>query len=157
MRKVYLIGTTHKYQCGRAKLAQVHPTSRDIQAFKDFLRSTVEDNSLKGITEEMSKDSLKKYDVLNGSIPFKLATEIGVAHRYCDADTKARRSMGPDLNKEREKYWIQQLIEFDKFPVLFILGADHAKSFQTLLSASSFDPYVVAKDWKPSHNTNTDA
>ncbi len=144
MRKVYLIGTTHKYQCGRAKLAQVHPTSRHIKDFKELLRSTIKLHSIIAIGEEMSKDALIKRRVPGESIPCDLAAEIYVAHRYCDADTKARQSMGPDpMNKKREKYWFEQLIDFNMFPILFILGADHVESFQDLLSSLDFEAYVV--------------
>ena len=61
-----------------------------------------------------------------------------------------------EMSSEREKHWIKELITFDTFPVLFVLGASHVDTFERLLSDSGFQPLIIARDWTASSD-RTDA
>ena len=51
---------------------------------------------------------------------------------------------------ERERYWLEQLRTFDRFPVLSIIGAKHFDSFRDLTTQSGFEAVEVVRDWVPS-------
>lgn len=52
-------------------------------------------------------------------------------------------------NSQRQQYWIKEIINFNTFPVLFILGADEVESFERLLIEAAFQPFVVERNWQP--------
>jgi hypothetical protein len=142
MRDVYLIGVNHKYQLGPDGAIPVDAPPEAFIEFRRFLMTTIAGNGIRGIAEEMSRFALKKHFISGESVPCRLADEIGLPHRYCDPDGGDR--------KMREPYWIKELIAFNTFPTLFILGADHIDSLARLLADSDFQPFVVARDWEPS-------
>jgi len=49
--------------------------------------------------------------------------------------------------RDREHYWLEQLQEFNRWPVLFICGAEHSLPFFDLLQANNIDAILLAKDW----------
>jgi hypothetical protein len=77
----------------------------------------------------------------------RFATQIALPYRYCDL-----KPYEPD--EQREQTWIDELGAFDTFPVLFVLGASHVDSFAHLLTKSGFQPFIVARDWRPSSDRN---
>jgi hypothetical protein len=156
MREVYLIGVNHKYQLGLSPIIPVDATPGDFEEFRDLLRDVVARHDIGGIAEEMSVGGLRKHFIQGDSVPCILAGEIGLPHRYCDPDLVTREALGIKTPKEREAYWLEQLAMFDKFPALFISGADHINSFQSLLTDSGFRPFVVANDWESSSNAKRD-
>ena len=87
-------------------------------------------------------------------MPCRLATAVDLPHRYCDPDAETQKALNITLDSERENYWIKELIAFDTFPVLFVLGACHVDSFERLLSDSGFQPFIIARDWKASSDRN---
>jgi hypothetical protein len=150
MRAVYLIGVNHKYQLGLNSIVPVDAKPEDFEEFRDLLRTTVVGQNIQGIGEEMSVGGLRRHFVQGDSVPFAFAAEVSLPHRYCDPDAETRQRLGIASAQDRETYWIQEIISFDRFPLLFILGADHMNSFQSLLTVSGFLPLVVARDWEPS-------
>jgi hypothetical protein len=149
MRAVYLIGLNHQYQIGPNGAIPVEATAQDFSEFADFLRGVIARNAIRAIAEEMSLAALRKHWVRGDSFPCCLAAEIGLPHRYCDPDLDTQKALGITSSTQREQYWIKELIDFDLFPVLFILGANHIESFKGLLIESDLQPFVVAQDWEP--------
>jgi hypothetical protein len=94
---------------------------------------------------------------------------MGLPHRYCDPDNPRRRvlkirgitnitldnTLTPREKEEaiaadhakRERYWYQQLLAFDNWPVLFVCGADHVDSLCSMLKNEGIDVHLVARDW----------
>jgi hypothetical protein len=142
MRAVFLVGTNHQYQIGPNGIIPVDVPAEHFLAFRDFLQIVIERHKIRGIAEEMSLYALERQWVHSDSVPCELAKEIGLPHQYCNPDT-----VMPD--SQREQYWINELIAFNTFPVLFILGACHVESFNSLLIQSEFQPFIVERNWQP--------
>jgi hypothetical protein len=143
MRSVYLVGVNHKYQFGPNVVISLGATPEDFSKFRNFLCDLIARHRIQGIAEEMSLCALENR-MVHHSFPRGLAEEVGLPHRYCDIQTQ---KVLPD--EQRRPYWIQELIAFDTFPVLFILGAKHVDSFKDLLIESAFQPFVMARNWEP--------
>ena len=98
----------------------------------------------------MSLAALKKHFISGDSVPCRIARAAGLPHRYCDPDPEIQKQLSIDSNEQREKYWIQELMLLNVFPVLFVLGTDHIDSFKLLLREHRLTPFIVARDWQPS-------
>jgi hypothetical protein len=143
MRAVFLVGLNHQYQVGPNGIIPVDVPMEDFLTFRNFLRTVIKRLNILGVAEEMSRYALRTRHWVHGdSFPCELAKKIGLPHRYCNPDTEM-----PD--SERERYWINELITFNISPVLFILGATHVESFNSLLIQSEFQPFVVERNWQP--------
>jgi len=152
MREVYLVGVNHVYQLGPYSGSPMFADSplAPFEEFDAFLRSALTSHDIYGIAEEMSRAGLKKHFRSGASMPCRLATALNLPHRYCNPDPEMRRALNITSDSEREKYWIKELISFDTFPVLFVLGANHIDSFERLLRESGFQPLIIARDWSAS-------
>ena len=125
-----------------------------------MLRNVISRNKIRGVAEEMSKEVLKRRLCPDESFACQLADELGVGHRYCDPDTATRKKLsipnGKQGHAKRERYWLEQLQTFDRFPALFIMGADHFESFRDLLRQSGFEVVELERDWVPSDYVTDD-
>jgi hypothetical protein len=154
MRTVYLIGTCHKYQFGPIPFGD----TKDIEftEFREALRNAIQRYDVRGVGEELCLETLgkwKRHWPCGDSVACSLALEMGLPHRYCDPDDATRKMERIVRPNDKEPYWIAQLRVIDRFPTLFILGADHVVRFERLLAASGMQPSVVVRDWKPSTNS----
>ncbi|WP_347990152.1 hypothetical protein [Methylomonas sp. AM2-LC] len=52
-----------------------------------------------------------------------------------------------DADRMREQIWLNKIISFDKWPLLFICGADHFIEFSKLLKQNGVRVVEVNKDW----------
>ena len=147
MRAVFLVGANHQYQIGPDIDPPVEASAEDFAKFDDFLQTVIKRYKILGIAEEMSVCALRKWRVRGDSFPYRVAKKIGWPHRYCDPDEATQKASNM-TDAQREQYWIKELIKFDTFPVLFILGADHVESFKRLLIESGFQPFVVELNWQ---------
>lgn len=107
-----------------------------------------------------------------GTVIEIMARELAMSHRYCDPDRQTRAKLGifqeNDIRamaflegttesiiqqrieksmRDREHYWLEQIEEFNMWPVLFICGAVHSWPFFNLLQANNIDAILIAKDW----------
>jgi len=121
----------------------------------------------------MSREALAEAGV-EKSICEILANELGFRHCLCDPDKVARQALGirqkNDIRLEgfrndwelkatqkrvleeyrkREEIWLSQVEEFQDYPVLFVCGANHVKSFSSLLRSKGIRLKVLSKDWAP--------
>ena len=158
---VYILGTRHRFQ-GTYTLSN-RATKTQLKEFKVYLRGLIDRHEVCAIAEEMSIEALKKYphpDLPSGeSVPFQVAKELGLAHKYCcppDRATRDRLGLSPDGrlgtpkdNEKRETYWLEQLEKLDSFPCLFVLGIIHVTSFSNLLEKSGYKSEIVNAEWKP--------
>jgi hypothetical protein len=151
---VHLVGVNHKYQLGPDGIIPVDAPAEAFTEFRHLLTSTIARAGIRGIAEEMSRFALKKHFIAGDSVPCHVASESGLPHRYCDPDPAMQKALGIVSDSQREQYWIKELLAFDTFPVLFVLGADHIDAFQRMLIESGLQPFVVAPDWEPSSDAN---
>jgi len=162
MKSVVLIGTSHKYQ---------RPANPAEQEFRNLLEQTCKAYEVRAIAEEMSDGALTQRGA-SQSLCEQIANAKGIAHRYCDPNNEQRQALGirqeNDIRYEafrndwdsdrleqeiratyaiRERYWLNQLLDLNCWPVLFVCGANHIKSFCNKLEANGLHADVVARDW----------
>lgn len=54
-----------------------------------------------------------------------------------------------NANRRRERVWLENINYFNKWPLLFICGANHFDEFAKLLKSSEFHVIESYKHWKP--------
>lgn len=145
MNAIFLFGTDHRYQRGFA--LGVEPTIFD--AFRVALRGVIARRGIRGIAEEMSVEGLGNNSNVAGSIGFQLAKELCLPHLYCDPDTETRKARSITSILDRERYWLDQLRNFEVFPALFILGSSHVESFCSALAHAGIRTLIDEQDWEP--------
>ena len=168
---VIIIGTNHICQVGGEKCA-----TEDAEALRNLLLTVCQNWNLRGIAEEMSSEGLANYNG-NNSVPFRVATELALPHRYCDPtspervlsgitgpgevrldaqrqglseDETAKRLVAEE--HKREQYWLRKLQEQNVWPTLFVCGAKHVSHFKLLLDSAGHLAHVFIEDWTPHCN-----
>jgi hypothetical protein len=70
-------------------------------------------------------------------------------HVYCDPDPEERRSLNIKRPQDRELMWIDRIQPFSPngTSIIFVCGADHSASFQSLLERSSLHARIHCQDW----------
>ena len=167
-RIAYILGTNHIYQRDDDSC---EPGS--VDAFIEYLDSVCQLHGINAIGEEMSISALHDFDRTE-SIPAKFATTHGKSHKYCDPDRAEQERLGirenhvvryhvrqKNLSEEqirqlcweedlkREPYWLCKVQELNVWPLLFICGSDHIKSFTQLLSTVATAVHVAHQNWSP--------
>lgn len=163
MPDVAIIGTCHSYQRGQI----------DAEAFEQMVESYASAYSFAAIAEEMSRDALAEHG-LKQSICERVADRRHLDHSYVDPDGPMRTTLGiePTMNVDwagmkgcpysrqeieqhnwnrnfhpREKYWLERLHKFDRWPVLFVCGADHVESFAAKVKGAGRSYVILEFDW----------
>jgi hypothetical protein len=146
---IFIIGTDRNYQRGYAP----GYCQGAFDEFRETLRQAVAEKGIRGIGEEMNVDGLRTWAWQpDGSLAFKLASELSISHRYCDASKETEKNSGPMTPDNRERYWIKELQGFEAFPALFICGADHVDGFKTRSEDAGYHAEIVNRDWRPERN-----
>lgn len=165
-RKILVLGTDHGFQREDPKFSN----AMHLQ-FADFLRRTIQDSSIVAVAEENNHEALSEHS-REVSVPESIAADLGIPHRHCDPNRQTRSVLGirqensiriqnfPEkvsedevqnqLNasdRKREEYWLQQLLELNSWPVLFICGANHVNPFLKLIESNGMQTFLVASDW----------
>ena len=164
IRTVVLLGTSHKYQ---------HPDNPSSAQFRKFVDHVCDTYLIRAIGEEMSTEVLQQKQILK-SICEIIANSRDLSHKYCDPNNEERSRLGirgeTDIRQQgffgnwdeerieaavreshqiREIYWLQQLLELDVWPALFVCGANHVSVFARLLTDRGVNVQVEAADWTP--------
>jgi hypothetical protein len=164
MGRVMLIGISHDYQL---------PGNPAADMFRMFVEQVYATKTFRAIAEEMSLEEVAKRQATQ-SVGAEVAVKLGVCHRYCDPDTQQRSALGVrhknlikmdgwlyDWSQEkiqqeirtshsiREHWWLQRLLDLERWPVLFVCGACHVEAFGNLAKAHGLSVDVVAFDWGP--------
>ncbi|MXY70361.1 MAG: hypothetical protein F4Y47_17670 [Acidobacteriia bacterium] len=158
-RSVLVVGTDHQIQ-----MQGPHGSKEASENLKALLVRLCIAEKPKAIAEEMSVDALNESNV-NETVPHAVANERNLAHKYCDMDRKTRIRFGVlDKNEikmrafqtntdpskclqireqKRELYWLDQLNILNQFPVIFVCGYCHVKSFCELLEKNGFEARLI--------------
>lgn len=165
-RTVFVLGTDHRYQTRDTFFAETQH-----EAFVQFVAETCRAHGIRAIAEEINTQALAEASV-EESVPQRIAHTLGLPHQYSDPDRATRMRLGiwqqndiraraflhswaePVLQEKlqasdraRERYWLEQIIVLNVWPVLFICGADHSMSLISLLSEFNLQSQLVARDW----------
>ena len=162
-RIVYLLGVDHKYQHNSEHYIPV--SKQAISDFKSYLKSICISKRIKTIGEEFHESHLKEDREM--SVPKEVASDIGVCHKYCEPDDDEATKLGyktplfqgrnesieefekrdRENEKIRELGWISKIMSLNKWPILFICGPLHVKSFSNLLRKQSINVIIVHENW----------
>jgi hypothetical protein len=163
-KTVFLIGTDHRYQTRSADF-----TDAQHDAFADFVAERCSALAIVGIAEEHSNEALAE-SCASQPVLCNIANFLRLRHRYCDPNRQLRsqlgikqendiRAFGSNLSeaevrdrvqashRKREQHWLEQLLEFDVWPVLYVCGANHSARLHSLLDQHSIHTELVASDW----------
>jgi hypothetical protein len=138
-----------------------------------MVTATCQQEGVKAIAEEMSVEALEQHGV-HQSICHQVADTLHLGHRYCDPSSQEREALGvvgeSDIKMQgffanwepqqveaairksyalRECYWLDQLLQLDTWPALFICGANHTEAFRALLQANGMVVRVLFTRWIP--------
>jgi len=163
---VLVLGTDHGFQRLDSKF-----TVEQHEAFQAFLVHLLEAKKISALAEENNRAALAEAKLAESTIE-KIAREHGLPHLYCEPDREERSRLGikqeneirisaffqglgePAIQKEinesmrfRERIWLERLLEWSRWPVLFVCGANHSLPFMNLLSESHVEAELVAEDW----------
>lgn len=170
MSLITLFGTDHRYQCGGDSC-----TPTQIEATRQEILSCCIANSIKRISEEMTTDGRINYRVTE-TIGSKVARELGIEHqdvdlsiaertvlalndstalniknriRTRDAGGKLFRVFEEIINQTRERVWIARILAGQRWPVLFILGANHLVAVERILKRLGASVDIAQEDYAP--------
>lgn len=163
-----IIGTRHTFQVGGEDCPREH-----AEALRELLLNACRNWNLRGIAEEMSTEGLINYKGTK-SVPFSVATTLGLPYRACDPtlsqralagiigpgevliDAKMRGLSDDEAEKrlaveeiKREGYWLCELQDQNVWPTLFVCGANHINRFKSLLDSAGLPAHVLVEDWTP--------
>lgn len=155
---VVLVSTNHEFQC-----LNPLDNSEEIRQHQEMITDLCFQHSISAIAEEMSFEALKMHGLTKtvaqqvcaslhlrhqfSDPPFLAREELGIFtdndirtdHRLKgstkdveDADAQARGSA--HSNPLRKKFWLKKIRELNSWPLLFICGENHFRSFAELLS-----------------------
>lgn len=166
---IVVVGTSHSIQTANLEL-------------KAFLESICKEFKICAIAEEMNEEALAERGCAE-SIPMQVANALRLPHRFCDPNRKERARL--DIRQEndfrvqawlsqsqsseseiaarvaeshakRERYWLEQLRTLNLWPVLFVCGADHVRTFCQLLKQQGISAQIGAEDWASNNTVETD-
>lgn len=143
---------------------------------KGYLEELCRAFGVRAIAEEMSEEALS-YSGASSSVPQRAASAMRVSHRYCDPSRAERARLDipqeneirkqaffsdedpseqriealiANANAKRELCWMKELVSLNKWPVLFVCGAEHVSSFSNLLAQQDISVHVASADWPDS-------
>lgn len=171
-RKVFLIGTHHTYQYGVGSSYGGGCTQEEESAFRRLVESTSRRLAVRGLAEELNEDGLSEHSVTQ-SVLQQQAAALGHPHCFCEPGRNERASLGirqgndvevtgwfngwseDEVKKrllaefrKRETVWCDRLLAFDRWPVLFVCGADHVGTFSALLLERGLAVQVLEACWE---------
>jgi hypothetical protein len=172
-RLLHMIGTSHHYQYGMgAKRGEVACTEAQESAFRDFAHSSALACQVEAIAEELNEEGLREAGK-PVSVLQSLANDLDLPHLFCEPDRSERDVLGAaeetlirmqalmnvqseevvqaQLEEQfriRETVWLQRLEGLSVWPVLFVCGANHVRSFSARLAAPGVSVKVVHPNWQ---------
>ena len=178
MEKVVLIGTEHSIQRGERAPAEFKAMlleeckKHGIEAIAEEIEKNIESVAFK-LTKEIEIDHLyadpdKDERVKRG---IKSDCRCDLLFKYRDQYPQLsawpkesnENTLPPEVWQEysrrtnesyrkREKVWLDKILKFNKWPLLFICGADHFFEFSKLLERAGYSVVTAHEDWAQIHH-----
>ena len=166
---LFLFGTDHRLQCGGRDC-----TPEQSGVFSNEIRGVCHLYKIRRIAEEMSTDGLRNYEVDQTNIE-KVAFELNLPYqqvdlnalerqalsmtdatllngiqsfRQRDGGTTLRGSIDAIADEIRERIWALRILEKKPWPVLFVIGANHVKTFRKVWHRLGTDAAIVYEDYE---------
>jgi hypothetical protein len=152
---IHIIGTDHsKTQFWSDAIRQnkaLDTCAAIVGRFAGYLRDAATPLKATVIAEENSK---QRVDEMDGGSPASVAKtvaeELGLQHAYCDPNRKERSDLDVGKHKEdRERIWMDRIQPLfpNETSIIFVCGADHSVSFQSLLERNGLRARIHCEDW----------
>lgn len=170
-REVFILGTSHKLQCGAAECGV-----DSIALLEKEIRHILFEYGIGRIAEEMSDGGLREkagdeasetvcQRVAGDDVPVHFV-DLDVKERAClslshdniDAFmfkhsaremTRVREALNRLCGEVRERVWVARVLSGDEWPVLLVCGADHAVSVSELFERIGVQATVICRDFDP--------
>ena len=170
-REVFILGISHKLQCGVAECGV-----DKISLLEKEIRRVLCKYGIRRIAEEMSADGLRKIGgdkvvetvcerIAGGKVPVHFV-DLNVKERAClpfwDRDIGAlmfkhnnsemewiRNALTVLGDEVRERVWVARVLSGDEWPVLVVCGPDHAVSVSALFKCIGVQATVICRDFDP--------
>jgi hypothetical protein len=148
---INIIGTAHsKTQFWSDAIRQgvsLDTCAAIVERFEAYLRDAAISRQAEVIAEENCKYLV---DLRPGglSVAANVAEELGLRHIYCDPDPNERSAL--NIQPEcREAIWMHRLQPFspNATSIIFVCGADHSLTFQSLLKRNGIHARIHCRDW----------
>ncbi len=142
-RMLYLIGVDHSVQHDGRTPYQDSKFKMLRDEFPTFLKKVARKVGATIIAEESNEEVLNKFGSTK-SVPYIVALEMDIKHRFCEPSIAERKQVGikstgePEDFEKREDFWLKKLVALKGERILFILGADHVHSFSERAKNSGF-------------------
>lgn len=172
MTNLYIVGVHHKYQFGPCHAFKENLLSAHV-ALAVFLKNCCVQLCIKTLAEEINSDARDKWGIKQ-TVPKRVAENLCIEHAECDPNEDERKQIGilnegfvkmkglineqfeetvqANIRREydkREDEWIRRLSQLNHFPVLFVCGSEHSKSFLEKASKHGFNAHLVVEEWTP--------
>lgn len=163
---VFVLGTDHGFQRLDRKFS-----GAQHNGFRILLTRMAESKQIAALAEENSLEAVAEAGATASTVE-AIAREHGLPHRYCDPESEERSRLGirqenairiaaffqrieePEIQAQideamraRERVWLERLLEWNQWPVLFVCGAKHSLPFIELLKERNVEAVLVAEDW----------
>jgi hypothetical protein len=152
---IHIIGTDHKktqFWSDAIRQNKAKDTCAAIVGrFELYLRDATILLEAAVIAEENSEQRVDKMDGGSpASVAKTVADALGLRHVYCDPDLNERGALGVGKHQnDREPIWMDRIQRFspNETSIIFVCGADHAVSFQSLLEWNGLYAGIYCEDW----------
>jgi hypothetical protein len=149
---IYIIGTAHSktqfWSDAIRRGESLDTCTAIVERFEAYLRHAAISLNAMVIAEENSEYGV---DLMAGgsSVAKKVAEELGARHIYCDPDPEERRTLNIQRPEDRELIWMGrvQSISPNGISIIFVCGADHSRTFQSLLERNGIHALIHCQDW----------
>jgi len=162
MNTVALLGTSHSYQIPGSAESQFR-AAIETACLNLKVRSIGEEfcaqNSSTAMSMPQSASGLRSGSVSRAGIALndEERERLGVRHEnMIKSEGWLRGWEQEQLEREarasysiRERHWLNQILNMNCWPTLFVCGANHVLAFRKLLDANGRTAQVIECDWEP--------
>ena len=165
---LFLFGTDHRLQCGGRDC-----TTQQAETVAQELQAVCRLYKIRRVVEEMTVEGRRNYEV-ESTVVNRIARDLDLVHQEIDLNALERQALsisdatlfngirtfrqrdgGTGLrvtldavsDEIRERVWALRILQGKPWPVLFVLGANHVKTFRKVWHRLGTDAAIVYEDF----------
>lgn len=170
---IYLIGVYHNIQHDGNGCADLSVRNK----FQVFLMGKVKKYDIVLLAEEFSEEALQEHNATAGTLKYgadrlnikhlfcdpnkeerkiigilcrekiKSALNIRGGVHADSAEENRIKEKQKEYHPVREMFWFEKISNYLDRNIIFVCGADHVRSFETLLTSKEHKPVVLVENW----------